>query len=41
MCVIVHRIGNEWNIQKQIVNFIHVEGQHTSEKLSIPSLHVS
>ena len=28
MCIIVHRIDNEWNIQKQIVNFIHVEGRY-------------
>ncbi|KAG2642326.1 hypothetical protein PVAP13_2KG280258 [Panicum virgatum] len=34
MCVTIHWIDDNWCIQKRIVNFVHVEGRHTSNKLS-------
>ncbi|KAL6635263.1 hypothetical protein ACP70R_027934 [Stipagrostis hirtigluma subsp. patula] len=34
MCVTLHWIDNDWKIQKRIINFFHVTGRHTGEKLS-------
>jgi hypothetical protein len=35
MCVTLHWIDDdEWKIQKRIINFFHVQGRHTGERLS-------
>ncbi|KAL6521350.1 hypothetical protein OROGR_017919 [Orobanche gracilis] len=34
MCVTVHWIGEDWNIQKRIIKFMHVGGRHTGVRLS-------
>lgn len=34
MCVTLHWIDTDWKIQKRIINFFHVKGRHTGEKLS-------
>jgi hypothetical protein len=33
MCVTLHWIDDEWKIQKRIINFFHVQGRHTGERL--------
>jgi hypothetical protein len=34
MCVTVHWVDDNWNIQKRIIKFMHVEGRHTGANLS-------
>jgi hypothetical protein len=34
MCVTIHWVDEEWYMQKRIIGFFHVEGRHTSQKLS-------
>ncbi|CAA0834943.1 Unknown protein [Striga hermonthica] len=34
MCVTLHWVDDDWKIQKRIINFLHVEGRHTGERLS-------
>jgi hypothetical protein len=34
MCITLHWVDEDWKIQKRIINFFHVEGRHTGEKLS-------
>jgi len=34
MCVTLHWVDDDWKIQKRIINFFHVEGRHTGERLS-------
>ncbi|KAF0909371.1 hypothetical protein E2562_035812 [Oryza meyeriana var. granulata] len=33
MCVTIHWVDDLWHIQKRIINFFHVKGRHTGERL--------
>ncbi|CAA0839907.1 Unknown protein [Striga hermonthica] len=34
MCITLYWVDDDWKIQKRIINFLHVEGRHTGERLS-------
>lgn len=34
MCLTLHWVDDDWKMQKRIINFFHVEGRHTGERLS-------
>jgi hypothetical protein len=35
MCVTVHWVDDDWEIQKRIINFLHVPGRHSGENMSL------
>ena len=35
MCVTVHWVDDDWQIQKRIISFFHVPGRHTGENMSL------
>jgi hypothetical protein len=35
MCVTVHWVDDDWEIQKRIINFLHVPSRHSGENMSL------
>jgi hypothetical protein len=35
MCVTVHWVDDDWQIQKRIINFLHAPGRHSGENMSL------